>query len=80
MQLVVGGDHLVYEDYPGSPAASMIETKLLLNSVISDAQQGSIFMICDLKGFFLATPMIQPEYMKIHIQFFRKILLKNITR
>ena len=36
-------------------------------------------MICNIKDFFLSTPIIQPEYMNIHIRFFRKILLKNIT-
>ena len=36
-------------------------------------------MSCNLKYFSLATPMLQPEQMKINIQFFRKILLKNIT-
>ena len=67
MRLVFGVNHLVYEHDPGYPAVSMIETKILLNSIISDAQQGDRFMICDLKYFFLGTPMLQPEYMKIHI-------------
>jgi hypothetical protein len=65
IRLVVGGDKLTYDDDSGSPAASLLETKLLLNSVISDAKQGAQFMSCDLKDFFLATPMEKPEYMKI---------------
>ena len=44
----------------------MIETKILINSVISQAKQGTTFLSCDLKEFFLATPMLKPEYMKIH--------------
>ena len=32
--LVVGGDKLEYDKDSGSPAASLLETKMLLNSVI----------------------------------------------
>ena len=59
VRLVVGGNSLVYEEDPGYPAASMLETKILLNSIIYDSQQGSRLMSCDLKYFFLATPMLQ---------------------
>ena len=61
MILVVGGDSLVYEESTWSPVESMLETKLLLNSIISYDQQGAIFMSCDLKYL--------PEYTKTHIQF-----------
>jgi hypothetical protein len=63
--LVAGGDKLPYDKDVGSPAASLLETKLLINSVISDATKGAKFMSCDLKDFFLATPMEDAEYMKI---------------
>ena len=66
IRLVVGGDKLEYDSDAGSPAASLLETKLLLNSVISDAQKGARFSCADLKDFFLATPMDRPEYMRIH--------------
>ena len=39
---------------------------MLINSVISDAKHVAQFLSCDLKDFFLATPMARPEYMKIH--------------
>ena len=54
----------------------MLGASILLNSIISDSQQGAMFMSCDLQYFFLAKPMLQPEYIKIHIKNFRKILLK----
>ena len=66
IHLVVGGDKLEYDNDSGSPAASLLETKMLLNSVISDAKHGAQFLSCDLKDFFLATPMARPEYMKIN--------------
>ena len=40
-RMVVGGDRLSNNDDPGSPAASLLETKLLLNSVIPDADKGA---------------------------------------
>ena len=63
IRLVAGGDKLLYDGDAGAPADSLLETKLMINSVISDAKSGARFMSCDLKDFFLATPMQKPEYM-----------------
>ena len=68
--MTVGGDKLSYDEDPGSPAASLLEIKIMLNSVISDAKQGARFMGLDLKDFFLATPMARPEYMRVHYKHF----------
>ena len=65
--MVVGGDKLEYEYDAGSPAASLLETKLIINSTISDAHKGACFVSADLKDHFLQSPMAQPEYMKMHI-------------
>ena len=54
VRLVVGGDKLLYEADAGSLASSLIETKILLNSTISDAEKGARSMSYDLKDFFLA--------------------------
>ena len=40
-QLVVGGDKLPYYDDAGSPAANLLECKILFNSVISHAHLGA---------------------------------------
>lgn len=48
----------------------MLETKLMLNSVISDAAKGARFLTIDIKDHFLATPMALPEYMKIPYKYF----------
>ena len=42
-----------------------METKILINSTISDAKDGARFMSADIKDYFLATPMEQAEYMKV---------------
>ena len=68
IRIVAGGDKLQCSYDTGSPAASLLETKLLLNSVISDARKGARFITCDLKDFFLASPMQENEYMRMHIR------------
>ena len=66
VQLTVGGDRLQYPDDTTSLAATLLETKLLLNSTIFQSAKGARFMILDIKDFFLQTEMQQPEYMKVH--------------
>ena len=68
IRLVAGGDKLDYDDDPASPTASLLQSKLLLNSTISDAKDGARFMSADLKDYFLATPMETPEYMRSNIR------------
>lgn len=63
--LMVGGDKLDYEFDAGSPTATLLETKLLVNSVISDTNKGARLLSMDLKDHFLATPMKYHEYMYI---------------
>ena len=66
VRITVGGDRLIYSNDAGSPASNIIETKILLNSVISDAHRGARFMTMDIKDYFLNTPMATPEYMKVN--------------
>ena len=47
--MIVGGDRLTYLDDVGSSAANLLETKILLNSTISDALDGVWFMTADIK-------------------------------
>ena len=68
VRFVSGGDKINYPDNIGSPAASLIETKLLLNSTIYDAKKGSQFMSCDPKDLLLASPVEQAEYMRINMK------------
>jgi len=51
------------------PAANLLETKIILNSTISDANQEARFMSADIKDHFLATPMNKPEYMKVKYKY-----------
>ena len=65
-----GADKLIYESDAGSPATDMVETKILLNSIISDPTQKARFATMDLKDMFLHTIMEEPEYMKVHYKYF----------
>ena len=69
VRITVGGDRLDYAQDAGSPAANLVETKMLLNSVISDADKGARFMCVDMKDHFLATPMDDPEHMKVQYKY-----------
>ena len=44
VRLVVGGDKIDYFQDAGSPTTTILETKLLVNSVISDCHKGAKFM------------------------------------
>ena len=65
VRLTVGGDKLPYDDDAGSPAASLLETKLIINITISNADKGARFLCADLKDHFLASPTKNPEFMRI---------------
>ena len=70
-RIVVGGDKLTYHLDASSPTASILETKTLANSLISDAKKGARFMSIDLKDFFLESFMTRLEYMRIHKKTYR---------
>lgn len=74
---VVSGDKLEYKFDSGSPAANMLETKLLFNSVISDASKGARFCSMDPKDMFLQTPMECLEYMKVTFKYFPEYIRKK---
>ena len=69
VRITVSGDKLPYHDDAGSPAADLLETKILLNSTILDAKRGARFMCLDIKDHFLATPMQHPEYMRVKMKY-----------
>ena len=69
-RLTIGGDKLDYYGNASSPAASLLETKLIINSVISDSSKGARFASLDIKDHFLQSLLPDAEYMKIHSKYF----------
>jgi hypothetical protein len=49
-----------------SPAVGIVDTKLHLNSTISDAKHGARCCTGDLKDFFLVFKMKIFQYMRVH--------------
>ena len=49
VRITVGGNRLSYKEDSGYPAANLLETKVFINSVISDAKSGAQFMTADIK-------------------------------
>ena len=78
VRLAVGGDKLPHHDETASPTADLLETKILLNSTISDAHKGARFMGIDIKNFFLMTslPTKNREYMQIHKKYFSNFFIE----
>jgi hypothetical protein len=63
--MIAGGNKL---DYPGdanSPAVSMLDAKLHINSTISDAKNGARYLGLDIKNFYLGTPMSYFQYIRV---------------
>ena len=60
----------MYEHDVGLPAANLLETKILLNSTISDANKGARFMSADIKDHFLVTLIWDSEYIRVKYHYF----------
>jgi hypothetical protein len=63
--MTAGGDKL---DYPGdasSPTVSMLDAKIHINSIISDAHKGARHLGLDIKNYFLGTPMTYFQYIRV---------------
>jgi hypothetical protein len=67
VRMTAGGDKL---DYPGdasSPTVSMLDAKIHINSVISDAKHGARHLGLDIKNYYLGTPMEYYQYLRVPI-------------
>ena len=70
IRLIIRGDVLDFFVDSSSPATALIETKLILNSTISDAHKGASFFTIDIKDFFLQSFLKEPEYLHMHQKYF----------
>ena len=65
VRFTVGGDRIDYGGDVSTKTASLPTVKILLNSVIST--EGGRFMTLDIKDYYLGTPLVDYEYMRIPI-------------
>ena len=63
MQITISGDKLLFKNDIVSLAANLPETKILLNSTISDTDKGARFIYLDIKDHFLITSILDLKYM-----------------
>ena len=57
IRLTAGGDKLDYPGDPSSPAVSLLNVKIHINSTISRAKNNAKYMCIDINNFYLGTPM-----------------------
>ena len=66
----------MYSNDTAFPATDMLETKIIINSAISDARREARFITLNSKDHFLATSMKDPEYMRVQL----KYILEDIRK
>ena len=69
-RVTAGGDRLDYHADPSAPAVGILDTKLHLNSVISDADEGARYCVANIKYFLLnnqlKVPICTNTYQVLH--------------
>ena len=71
----VGGDKLdAYQDVR-SPAVGITDTKIHINSTISDTHRGARYCTGDLNDFFLCSTMHIYQYMRFHLRYITQEIL-----
>ena len=70
--MTVGGDKLTYDGDPSSLAFLILNTKIILNSIISDSHIGARWMTADITSHYLQSPMKTFQYMRIALKYFTK--------
>jgi hypothetical protein len=66
IRMTVGGDRLDVCQDVRSPVVGITDTKLHINSAISDAKDGACCCTGDLKDFFLLSQMKKIQCMRVH--------------
>ena len=75
VRMIVGGDSLDYEEDSSSPAVSLLDTKIMINSVISDSHKGARYATGDINNFYLNNPMKNYRYIKISVKYIPKEIM-----
>ena len=64
VRLTAGGNKIDYPGDPSSPAVSLLNVKIHMNSTIPLAKHNARYMCIDMKNFYLGTPMKYFQYMR----------------
>ena len=74
-RLTIDGSRINIDIDCGTPTASLLTVKLLLNSVLSTP--GAKFMCLDLKDFYLNTPLARPEFLRLRLANFPEDVIEH---
>jgi hypothetical protein len=61
----VGGDHVLYNGNKAALTAASDTLKLFLNAKVSEGKE---FGTADIVDFYLGTPLLTPEYMRVYLR------------
>ena len=75
VRITVGGDKLSYIGTTATQCASLITTKILLNSVVSNIL--ALFVCADIHDLYYNTPMVYFEYMKLPLSMFPQEIINQ---
>jgi hypothetical protein len=75
IRMTVGGDKLDAFQDVHSPAVGITDTKLHINSTISDSKHGTRYCTGNLKDFFLVSDMKVFQYMRVHRKYVTQEIL-----
>ena len=73
VRVTVGGDKIFCPDDISTKTASVQRANTVINSVISTPTSRAL--TCDVKNFYINTPMARAEYMNIHIRNIPKAIM-----
>ena len=69
VRLTAGGTKINYPGDQSSPAVSLLNLKIHINSTILRAKNNAKYMCIDINNFYLGTTMNYFQYMRIHKKF-----------
>ena len=75
VRIIVGGENLSYDGPTITQCASLVKTKILLNSVVSTIL--ALFMCVDIHDFYYNTPMVHFEYIKLPLSIFPEEIVEQ---
>ena len=76
-RLTVGGKKLNYPSDPSALAVGLLDTKIHLNSVISDSKKRARYHLADIKNYYLNNLLTHLQYMRIHAKYFTEEFRKE---
>ena len=74
-RFTIGGDRINYPGEVATPTADLLVAKILFNSTISTP--GAKFMTMDISKFYLNSPLLRPEYIRLKISDIPEEIIKE---